>query len=196
MPSPIGHSTGFNYGVRFAVYHGLPLVLQDRWDAAVACDLIAARGAQLHARLHDLPAGPGGRGRAPGRCSMLGSMTRFGCGGFAGAARARAPGRRVRDRGAPAVRVDRGARRHLEPARRPGGQGHRHRRAGAERRRGRGPRRGGCVCCPGRGGGDPRAGPEHLRRLLPRPGAHGRHLRARRVGAIRATWPPWTRTAT
>jgi cyclohexanecarboxylate-CoA ligase len=35
MPSPIGHSTGFNYGVRFAVYHGLPLVLQDRWDASV-----------------------------------------------------------------------------------------------------------------------------------------------------------------
>ena len=33
MPSPIGHSTGFNYGVRFALYHGLPLVLQDRWDA-------------------------------------------------------------------------------------------------------------------------------------------------------------------
>jgi cyclohexanecarboxylate-CoA ligase len=45
MPSPIGHSTGFNYGVRFALYHGLPLVLQDRWDAGVACDLIAARGA-------------------------------------------------------------------------------------------------------------------------------------------------------
>ena len=45
MPSPIGHSTGFNYGVRFAIYHGLALVLQDRWDAAVACDLIAAHGA-------------------------------------------------------------------------------------------------------------------------------------------------------
>ena len=28
----------FNYGVRFALYHGLPLVLQDRWDAAVAFD--------------------------------------------------------------------------------------------------------------------------------------------------------------
>jgi acyl-CoA synthetase (AMP-forming)/AMP-acid ligase II len=38
MPSPVGHSTGFNYGVRFALYHGLPLVLQDEWsgDAAVA----------------------------------------------------------------------------------------------------------------------------------------------------------------
>ena len=26
MPSPIGHSTGFNYGVRMALYHGLKLV--------------------------------------------------------------------------------------------------------------------------------------------------------------------------
>lgn len=40
MPSPIGHSTGFNYGVRFALYHGLPLVLQDRWDGAAAAALI------------------------------------------------------------------------------------------------------------------------------------------------------------
>ena len=36
MPSPVGHSTGFNYGLRFALHHGLPLVLQDRWDAATA----------------------------------------------------------------------------------------------------------------------------------------------------------------
>ncbi|MEO7370719.1 MAG: AMP-binding protein, partial [Ilumatobacteraceae bacterium] len=40
MPSPIGHSTGFNYGVRFALYHGLKLVLQDVWDPEVACRLI------------------------------------------------------------------------------------------------------------------------------------------------------------
>jgi acyl-CoA synthetase (AMP-forming)/AMP-acid ligase II len=40
MPSPIGHSTGFNYGVRFALYHRLPLVLQDRWDGAAAVDLV------------------------------------------------------------------------------------------------------------------------------------------------------------
>ena len=40
MPSPIGHSTGLNYGVRAALYHGLPLVLQDRWNAADAVDLI------------------------------------------------------------------------------------------------------------------------------------------------------------
>jgi len=40
MPSPVGHSTGFNYGVRFALYHGLPLVLQDRWSAEQAVALI------------------------------------------------------------------------------------------------------------------------------------------------------------
>jgi acyl-CoA synthetase (AMP-forming)/AMP-acid ligase II len=44
MPSPVGHSTGFNYGLRFALYHGLPLVLQDRWDAATAIGLIEAEG--------------------------------------------------------------------------------------------------------------------------------------------------------
>ena len=81
MPSPIGHSTGFNYGVRFAVYHGLPLVLQDRWDAGVACDLIAARGASYTLAsttfLQDLVAEAELRGEG----SRLGSMTRFGCGG-------------------------------------------------------------------------------------------------------------------
>jgi acyl-coenzyme A synthetase/AMP-(fatty) acid ligase len=40
MPSPVGHSTGFNYGVRFALYHRLPLVLQDRWDADAAVELV------------------------------------------------------------------------------------------------------------------------------------------------------------
>jgi acyl-CoA synthetase (AMP-forming)/AMP-acid ligase II len=39
MPSPIGHSTGLNYGVRPAVYLGLPLVLQDRWSAEEAARL-------------------------------------------------------------------------------------------------------------------------------------------------------------
>jgi acyl-coenzyme A synthetase/AMP-(fatty) acid ligase len=80
MPSPIGHSTGFNYGVRFALYHGLPLVLQDRWDAAVACDLIAAYRASYTLAsttfLQDLVAEAERRGDAD-----LGSMTRFGCGG-------------------------------------------------------------------------------------------------------------------
>lgn len=42
MPSPVGHSTGFNYGLRFALHHGLPLVLQDRWDPADALALVTA----------------------------------------------------------------------------------------------------------------------------------------------------------
>jgi acyl-coenzyme A synthetase/AMP-(fatty) acid ligase len=79
MPSPIGHSTGFNYGVRLAVYHGLPLVLQDRWDAAVACDLIAAYGASYTMAsttfLQDVVV------EAERRGDGLSSMTRFGCGG-------------------------------------------------------------------------------------------------------------------
>jgi acyl-CoA synthetase (AMP-forming)/AMP-acid ligase II len=80
MPSPIGHSTGFNYGVRFAIYHGLPLVLQDRWDAAVACDLIAGRRASYTLAsttfLQDLVGEAERRGDVE-----LSSMTRFGCGG-------------------------------------------------------------------------------------------------------------------
>ncbi|MGH8917244.1 MAG: AMP-binding protein, partial [Actinomycetes bacterium] len=44
MPSPIGHSTGFNFGVRMALEHGLPLVLQDRWDPQVAAELVRAEG--------------------------------------------------------------------------------------------------------------------------------------------------------
>ena len=35
MPAPMGHSTGFNHGMRLALYHGLTLVLQDGWDAAL-----------------------------------------------------------------------------------------------------------------------------------------------------------------
>jgi acyl-CoA synthetase (AMP-forming)/AMP-acid ligase II len=40
MPSPVGHSTGFNYGIRAALYHGRKLVLQDRWDPSWAVELI------------------------------------------------------------------------------------------------------------------------------------------------------------
>jgi acyl-coenzyme A synthetase/AMP-(fatty) acid ligase len=40
IPSPIGHSTGFNFGLRVALYHGLTLVLQDQWDAAEAVRLV------------------------------------------------------------------------------------------------------------------------------------------------------------
>ena len=44
MPSPVGHSTGFNYGLRLALYLGLPLVLQDAWDAERAAHLIREHG--------------------------------------------------------------------------------------------------------------------------------------------------------
>ncbi len=79
MPSPLGHSTGFNYGMRMALYHGLPLVLQDQWDAAQAVDLITAEGCSYTLAattfLRDLVATAGGQGR------RLDSMRVFGCGG-------------------------------------------------------------------------------------------------------------------
>ncbi len=81
MPSPIGHSTGFNYGVRLAIYHGLPLVLQDRWDATVARDLIAAHRASYTLAsttfLQDLVA----EAERLEDARSLSAMTRFGCGG-------------------------------------------------------------------------------------------------------------------
>ena len=79
MPSPIGHSTGFNYGVRIALHHGLTLVLQDRWDGAEAADLVE----RFHCSycvaattfLSDLVA----TSRAGNR--DLSSLRLFGCGG-------------------------------------------------------------------------------------------------------------------
>src|SRR5581483_3687345 len=79
MPSPVGHSTGFNYGLRMALYNGLPLVLQDVWSAATACDLIAAEGCTYTLAattfLKDLVEEAARRG------VRLDSMQRFGCGG-------------------------------------------------------------------------------------------------------------------
>lgn len=40
MPSPLGHSTGLNCGMRLAFYAGVPLVLQDQWDPAAATKLV------------------------------------------------------------------------------------------------------------------------------------------------------------
>lgn len=45
MPSPVGHSTGLNYGARVALHLGLRLVLLDRWDPVVAINLCAAEKA-------------------------------------------------------------------------------------------------------------------------------------------------------
>lgn len=45
MPSPVGHSTGFNFGLRFAIFHGMTLLLQDKWDAVTAIGLVRRFGA-------------------------------------------------------------------------------------------------------------------------------------------------------
>jgi acyl-CoA synthetase (AMP-forming)/AMP-acid ligase II len=79
MPSPIGHSTGFNYGVRFALYHRLPLVLQDRWDGAAAVELVTTHNCSYTLAastfLQDLVQA----GRQAG--TELPSLRFFGCGG-------------------------------------------------------------------------------------------------------------------
>lgn len=79
MPSPLGHSTGFNYGLRFALYHGLPIVLQDRWDGDQAAELVARErcsytlAATTFLRELTEAAERGG--------SRLSSLRFFGCGG-------------------------------------------------------------------------------------------------------------------
>ena len=79
MPSPIGHSTGFNYGVRMALYHGLKLVLQDRWDGATAVALIESESCTYTLAattfLRDLAR------RLPSEITICPSMRLFGCGG-------------------------------------------------------------------------------------------------------------------
>ncbi|MCW2546094.1 MAG: hypothetical protein JWN96_554 [Mycobacterium sp.] len=79
MPSPVGHSTGFNYGIRAALYHALTLVLQDRWDAAEAVALVGSQECNYTLAattfLEDLVS----------ECERTGanlpSLTHFGCGG-------------------------------------------------------------------------------------------------------------------
>lgn len=79
MPSPVGHSTGFNFGLRFAVHHGLRLVLQDKWDPDAALELIESERCTYTLAattfLQDLVATAARRG------VRLPTMTRFGCGG-------------------------------------------------------------------------------------------------------------------
>lgn len=79
MPSPVGHSTGFNYGLRFALYHGIPLVLQDRWDPDVAVDLVTAHRCSYTLAattfLQDLVEA------CQRRHATLDSLTHLGCGG-------------------------------------------------------------------------------------------------------------------
>jgi acyl-CoA synthetase (AMP-forming)/AMP-acid ligase II len=79
MPSPVGHSTGFNCGLRPALYHGVTLVLQDRWDPAVAIELLQGNDCNYTLAattfLQDLVE----------ECERSGTrlplMTHFGCGG-------------------------------------------------------------------------------------------------------------------
>jgi acyl-CoA synthetase (AMP-forming)/AMP-acid ligase II len=79
MPSPVGHSTGFNYGLRFALFHRLPLVLQDVWDADAAAALVARERCTYTLAattfLQDL-VGAADRARV-----RLDSLRCFGCGG-------------------------------------------------------------------------------------------------------------------
>jgi len=79
MPSPLGHSTGFNYGMRFALYHGIPLVLQDRWDADRAVELVTRERCSYTLAattfLRDLVSAASARG------VRLDSLRAFGCGG-------------------------------------------------------------------------------------------------------------------
>lgn len=44
IPSPVGHSTGFNACMRLALLHAMPLVLLDRWDPVAAAELIRREG--------------------------------------------------------------------------------------------------------------------------------------------------------
>jgi acyl-CoA synthetase (AMP-forming)/AMP-acid ligase II len=79
MPSPVGHSTGFNYGIRAALYHGNTLVLQDRWNAADAAALVGAYRCNYTLAattfLEDLVSECERSG------AQLPSLTHFGCGG-------------------------------------------------------------------------------------------------------------------
>ncbi len=78
-PSPIGHSTGLNFGVRLALYFGMKLVLQDRWDADRAVELIERERCSYTLAattfLTDLVAAAQRSDRD------VSSLTRFGCGG-------------------------------------------------------------------------------------------------------------------
>lgn len=79
MPSPIGHSTGFNYGIRAALVHGRKLVLQDQWDASDAIENIQRDDCSYTLAattfLRDLVE------ECERTSTTLTGLTRFGCGG-------------------------------------------------------------------------------------------------------------------
>ncbi|MCY3661698.1 MAG: AMP-binding protein [bacterium] len=80
MPSPLGHSVGAIHGARLSLYLGVPLVLQDRWDAGEALRLVDEHEAVFTAAatpfLLDLL-----NARWAGPRPKLGSLRSFLCGG-------------------------------------------------------------------------------------------------------------------
>ena len=152
MPSPVGHSTGFNYGVRFAIYHGLRLVLpgpvgrQPRRRTGPGGGMLV-----LTLAGDDLPQRPGRPGRrrcrhsdssdaegAPAPAALVDAATDLGIGVLAGLYGSTG-----------------GPRGHVEPPRRPGRSAAGHGRPAAGTRR---QRRGA-----GRVGADLPAGRDHAR---------------------------------
>lgn len=79
MPSPVGHATGLQWGVRIALHIGGTLVLQQKWDVDEAIDLVERHGVTLVAGatafLHDL------RTAARGQEHRLASLRHFVCAG-------------------------------------------------------------------------------------------------------------------
>lgn len=45
MGSPLGHATGVMHGIRLSFFLGAPLLVQQKWDAAQAVDMITRHGA-------------------------------------------------------------------------------------------------------------------------------------------------------
>lgn len=97
MPSPVGHSTGLNFGVRLALLHGLPVVLQDRWVPERAAALIERHRCSYTLAAPTFLTDLLRAGRRDGR--DLSSMRYFGCGG------ATVPAQLVRDAATQGVRV-------------------------------------------------------------------------------------------
>jgi cyclohexanecarboxylate-CoA ligase len=81
MPSPVGHSTGFNYGLRAALYHGVTLVLQDRWDASDAIELVNRFGCNYTLAATTFMADLVAECERSGH--RLPQLAQFGCGGSA-----------------------------------------------------------------------------------------------------------------
>lgn len=79
MPSPIGHSTGFNFGVRLALVAGITVVLQDVWRPHDAARLIEENRCTYTLAASTFLSDVLRAAREDGR--DLSSMQVFGCGG-------------------------------------------------------------------------------------------------------------------